>query len=566
MRSSRCLAQAAWAKFTAPATLGSPVKLRSKCCPPEFARDADRLRRFEQEARAVGMLNHPNILIIHDLGTHAGTPYIVSELLEGETLRERLRAGALPARKAIDYALQIAHGLAAAHERGIVHRDLKPENLFVTKDARVKILDFGLAKLASPKFSGAVDTEAPTGMPRTEPGVVLGTVGYMSPEQARGDEADTRADIFSFGAILYEMLAGQRAFRGASVIEVLNAILKEEPPDLIETNQNVPPAIERVTRHCLEKSPAERYQSARDLAFNLESLSTASGQSAPVVAAITAHAERRSFFSWPILAGAILLAAAVGIAAFFAGRSTLENPAPSIRRLTYRRGAIQSARFAPDGQTIVYAAAWDGGPLQIYLGRAESPEAKSLDLPNSDLLGISPSGELAILLGRRSFDLGMTTSGTLARVPLIGGAPREVAEGVRLADWGPDGNLAVWRQVGDRGQLEYPIGRKLYETTGSIQSMRVSPKGDLVALGSFYENGVPSLAVVDLKGKKTILADKYGAPGVAWTPAGDEVWFTATNIIEAQNPPFLQAVTLSSGRLRLIERMDGLALDSRPRA
>ena len=251
--------------------LGREVAI--KVLPATFSRDPDRLRRFEQEARAAGVLNHPNILAIHDIGTYDGSPYVVSELLEGETLRARLAGGALAPRKAISYALQIAHGLAAAHEKGIVHRDLKPENIFVTKDGRVKILDFGLAKLVEKEESSQI-TNLPTA--GTEPGVVLGTVGYMSPEQARARPADPRSDIFSFGAILYEMLSGNRAFHGASVADTMGAILMKEPPELSQTNREVSPGLERVVRHCLEKDPEQRFHSAHDLAFDLEALSDVS--------------------------------------------------------------------------------------------------------------------------------------------------------------------------------------------------------------------------------------------------------------------------------------------------
>ncbi|HYV41588.1 MAG TPA: serine/threonine-protein kinase, partial [Thermoanaerobaculia bacterium] len=233
-----------------------------KVLPASFSNDPERLRRFEQEAQAAGGLNHPNILAIHDIGTLEGAPYIVSELLEGETLRERLSSGALPVRKAIDYAVQIAHGLAAAHEKGIVHRDLKPENLFVTRDGRVKILDFGLAKLTQPESGARELTELPTAAAATEPGVVLGTLGYMSPEQVRGKPADARSDIFAFGAILYEALSGKRAFHGESAADTMSAILTKEPPDLSETNRTIAPGLERLVRHCLEKNPEERFHSA----------------------------------------------------------------------------------------------------------------------------------------------------------------------------------------------------------------------------------------------------------------------------------------------------------------
>ena len=251
--------------------LGREVAI--KVLPTSLSADIDRLRRFEQEARAAGILNHPNITVVYDIGRHHDAPYVVQELLEGETLRSALAGGRLSQRKALDYALQIARGLAAAHDKGIVHRDLKPENLFVTRDGRLKILDFGLAKLTMPDETGGAAGNLPTATAATEPGAVLGTLGYMAPEQVRGRLADARADIFSFGAILYEMLSGKRAFHGDSAADTMSAILREEPPELWVTNQSISPGVERIVRHCLEKQPEQRFQSASDLKVALEALS-----------------------------------------------------------------------------------------------------------------------------------------------------------------------------------------------------------------------------------------------------------------------------------------------------
>ena len=283
--------------------LGRDVAI--KVLPKSFSSDSERLRRFEQEAQAAGSLNHPNVLVIYHVGSHEGAPCIVSELLEGETLRERMGGVALPQRKAIDYALQLSHGLAAAHEKGIIHRDLKPDNVFITKDGRLKILDFGLAKLL-----GASDeqsqTEVPTRRVNTDPGVVMGTIGYMSPEQLRGRPADHRSDIFSFGAILYEMLSGRRAFRGESTADTMSAILREDPPELSATNKNISPALERVVNHCLEKNPEERFHSASDLGFAIEALSGTgkmSDSTATLVNALTPPRRKfRSLVPWAIAA------------------------------------------------------------------------------------------------------------------------------------------------------------------------------------------------------------------------------------------------------------------------
>ncbi len=320
--------------------LGREVAI--KVLPASFSQDPDRLRRFEQEARAASALNHPNILTIHDIGTHDGSPYVVSELLEGETLRGRL-VGALSPRKAIEYALPIAHGLAAAHEKGIVHRDLKPENIFVTKDGRVKILDFGLAKLTRPETAGSPLTQAPTATAGTEPGVLLGTLGYMSPEQVRGKPADARSDIFSFGAILYEMLSGKRAFHGDSTADTISAILTKEPPDLSITNRNISPGLERVVRHCLEKGPEQRFQSARDLAFDLEALSDVS---APALAP-RARPRART-----LRLGAVLVAVLLGLVAAALLLWPRAKAIESLAVLPFSNaGADPNAEYLSDGIT-----------------------------------------------------------------------------------------------------------------------------------------------------------------------------------------------------------------------
>ena len=376
--------------------LGREVAI--KVLPAAFSADKERLSRFEQEAQAAGALNHPNILTVYDVDTHDGSPYVVSELLEGETLRERLGAHAsnvpLPQRKAIDYALQIAHGLSAAHEKGIVHRDLKPENLFITKDGRVKILDFGLAKLLRPR-SGDVDTEAATMHAHTDPGVVLGTVGYMSPEQVRGQRVDHRSDIFSFGTVFYEMLSGRRAFHGQSAVETMSAILKEDPPELTKDNAAISPALEQGVRHCLEKNPEERFQSARDLAFAINSLSgLSSGASVTRAAGVTLPSRRwrLQLIVFPL----VILAALAG--GLFLGKPVWKISPPALHQITFRSGTIFTARFAPDGQTIVYGAAWEGKPSEVFSARTDSPELRPLGAADASLLSISANGEMALLL------------------------------------------------------------------------------------------------------------------------------------------------------------------------
>jgi Tol biopolymer transport system component len=522
--------------------LGREVAI--KVLPASFSQDADRLRRFELEARAAGVLNHPNITAVYDIGTHGETTYVVSELLEGETLRGRLSGGALPPRRATDYALQIAHGLAAAHEKGIVHRDLKPENLFVTKDGRVKILDFGLAKLVHPEEKGR-ETELPTA---TEPGVVLGTIGYMSPEQVRGRPADVRSDIFSFGAIFYEMLAGQRAFSGASAADTMSAILTKDPPDLSATNQAISPGLDRIVRHCLEKNAEERFHSAHDVAFDLEALS---GLSTPSAAAFAAPSGGRRRLLPAVAAAALLVGLAGGLAA---GRKVWSRPPPAYHQLTFRRGQVPSARFAPDGQTFLFSAAWEGKPLGTFLGRLGSAESRPYDLVGAEVLSISRSGEMVVSLGRHVVGA-FKNSGTLARISVAGGgAPRQILEDVHFADWGPDGeSLAIVRDIGGRERLEFPVGKTLYETAGWIGHPRVSPKGDRVAFVDHAVSGDDGgkIAVVDLAGKVKPLTENFSsAQGLSWAPGGREVWFTAAT---AGSNRSLWAVTLS-GSTRILAR------------
>jgi serine/threonine protein kinase len=529
-----------------------------KVLPASFSTDPDRLRRFEQEARAAGLLNHPNITAVYDIGTHNGAPYVVSELLEGETLRAELAGDRLSPRKAIDYAIQLAHGLAAAHEKGIVHRDLKPENVFVTKDGRVKILDFGLAKLThAEEGSSAGQTNLPTGTAGTEPGVVLGTMGYMAPEQVRGRPADARSDIFAFGAILYEMLSGKRAFQGDSAADTMSAILREDPPDLSLTNQNVSPGLERVLRHCLEKNPEQRFQSARDLAFDLEALS---GLSAVGTTAVAVSAKRRR--RWLPAALAVGVAGAI-LASYSFGRKAERNrelPGTSFQQLTFRQQPIFNARFAPDGKTVVYSAATSGNTPEIFSLRPDYPGANPRGLKGIHLLSVSSRGELAVLTHAR-FIRHQFFVGTLARMPLEGGAPREVLDAVREADWSPDGSdLAVIRDVNGKDRLEFPVGKVLAEAGGYLSNPRFSPDGKRIA---FFEHPIKwddrgLVAMVDLAGKKTVLSEGYwGEEGLTWSPRGDEVLFSAGT---AYNNFSVYAVSLSGRRRIALESAGGLTI------
>ena len=514
---------------------------------PEALAGPQALERFEREARAVAQLSHPNILAIHDFGREGETAYAVMELLEGETLRQRLGNGALPARKAVDLAAQIAEGLAAAHEKGIVHRDLKPENVFITSDGRVKLLDFGLAKATTP--ASGEESDIRTESHATDPGTVLGTARYMSPEQVRGEAADPRSDIFSFGVVLYEMLTGKQAFKRETAAESMAAILKEEPPEITESGSGFSPSLQRIVQHCLEKKPGERFQSARDIAFALQAFSGSSAASKPFA---DAPGRRRL---WKPLAAALIVAAALAVG-FLAGRSGGKSGPTGITRLTFRRGQVDSARFAPDGQTIVYSASWGGNSYEVFSTRADSTESRELGFSASVLAALSSSGEMALLRNAAPFTVQQPTSqlGMLARAPLAGGAPRDLAEGIQFADWSPDGKeLAVVRFQDGRTRLEFPAGHLLYETGGWIANPRFSPRGDRIA---FLDLSAPGdtrggVSVVDLQGKRTVLVSGLKITnGLAWGPGGNEVWFAGGR---SDLPKELIAVSLS-GRERVVYR------------
>jgi Tol biopolymer transport system component len=515
-----------------------------KILPEALATDSTALARFEREAQAVAALSHPNILGIYDFGVDRGAPYAVMELLEGRTIREAVREGPVPPRKAVEYALQIAAGLAAAHARAITHRDLKPENVFLTRDGHVKILDFGLAKQHTAAAASA--SIALTGTVATGPGTVLGTVGYMAPEQLRGQDVDHRADIFALGAVLYELLAGRRAFHGATPADTASAVLKEDPPELAATVAGpVPPALDRIVRRCLEKDPDERFQSVRDVAFALEAMSgSGAGTAAAQLATVPGRSRPRKAAMALVV---MVVVAGVAAGAYVFGARAVRVASPGLTRLTFDRGTVRTARFTPDGKTIVYGAAWNGEPLKIFQTRLGNSESIPLPLPPSDVLAISSSGEMAISVGRRFVN--HVSDGTLARAPILGTSVREVLEHVSAADWSPDGTtLAVVRRVGGKDRLEFPAGHVLSETTGYISHPRVSPSGDAIAFldHPVWNDNRGSVALVTMGGMKTTLTGDWGVEeGLAWSPRGDEIWFTAGDSERA----LLRAVT-RSGRAR----------------
>ncbi len=495
-----------------------------KVLPQKLASDPEALARFEREAKAVAALSHPNVLGLFDLGKEGETAYAVTELLVGQTLRQRLEEGLLPQRKALEYALQVAQGLAAAHEKGIVHRDLKPENLFLTTDGRVKILDFGLAKVTGAEPE---NTRSPTAVAATEPGTVMGTIGYMSPEQVRGKSVDKRSDIFSLGSILYEMISGERAFRGDSAAETMAAIAQKDPPELAESTGRFPTAVERILRHCLEKRPEDRFDTAHDLAFAIETaMGVSSGPRAP------AAPQERSRSMFGRILGAVAVAAALG-AGLLLGLKLRAPSNPQFRRITYHRGYVESARFSPDGQTVVFGSTRRDEPLRIYSTRLDSVESRALDLPpGATVLGISRTGEMALLL--RCVHRGYwIRTGTLARVALGGGVPREILEHVADADISPDGkDLAVVREVGKRQRLEFPLGKVVFETDGWVGHPRISPDGTRVAFLEHpaYGNDDGFVSTASREGRVTRVTGEWqGAQGLAWSRNGKEIWFTGGN-------------------------------------
>ncbi len=501
-----------------------------KVLPADLTGDSGRLDRFKKEARAASSLNHPNIVTIYEIDQVDSTAWIAMELVDGKTLRTLLDGGALPWRKLLSLAAQTADGLAKAHAAGIVHRDLKPENLMVTRDGFVKILDFGLAKLMPTGFEAAEATQSPTITRGTEPGTVLGTVGYMSPEQASGRPVDFRSDQFSLGAILYEMAAGRRAFERPTAVQTLAAIIQEEPEPLSSIAAKLPANLVWMIERCLAKDPEDRYGSTKDLAHDLAAMRDHS--STISVSAIGQQAPRRFRPSRALLAASVSAGVVFAVLTFFGGqrlqaRRDREAPPPLPRTLTFRRGFLTGARFAPDGQTIVYSAAWDGKPSEIFTTRVGSSESRPLGIFPAGILAISSSGEMAISLGCEN--RWEPCFGTLARVPLAGGTPREVLDNVGSADWSPDGkDLAAIHAVEGGDRLEYPIGKVLYKSEGYLTGIRVSPSGDLV---SFVEHAQGDdqrgiLCVVDRAGRKKNLTGQWRQlEATLWNPTGDDVFF-----------------------------------------
>jgi WD40 repeat protein len=493
------------------------------------------VRRFEQEARALSTLNHPGIVTIHDIGECEGRFYIVMEIVEGTTLRHLLRRGRPQLKKALQITAQLADALAKAHDVGIVHCDLKPENVMLTSEGHVKVVDFGLATLAEPAATGSHASDQ-TITDRPTQRMVFGTVGYMSPEQATGEAADFRTDQFAFGAILYELATGARAFHRPTSVETLSMIIGGEPERPLTLNPALPLPVVWTIERCLSKDPADRYASTRDLARDLQTLRDRTADLDTLDGPRLAAGTRRTRL---LAVGSIAVAAALGAGAtavYFASRPGPPGVAetasvPRFQQLTFRRGFVQNARFAPGGETIIYAAEWDGAPMRLFETRPLGPESKPLGPPAAALASISSSGELALIQGCR---LNWASCiGTLATMPLGGGAPRDVLEDVVSADWTPDGRALAAVQVADgEYRLQFPIGKSLYATPGKLGWLAFSPRGDRLAFAEFPllsdESG--SLKMVDLEGRVTTLSSGWKTiRGVDWSPAGDEIWVSASD-------------------------------------
>ncbi len=501
-----------------------------KVLPQHLSSSPEIRARFEREAKTVSSLNHPNICTLHDVGREGDTDYLVMELIEGETLAQRLVKGALPLADVLKYGAQIADALDRAHRAGVMHRDLKPGNVMLTKSG-AKLMDFGLARATG---LGPVSelTSSPTVVgPLTTEGTIIGTFQYMAPEQLEGQEADTRADLWALGCVLYEMATGRRAFEGKSQASLITAIMGSEPAPISQVSPLAPQALESLVGACLAKDPADRIQSAHDVKLQLSWLA-AGGSQAGARAIVGARPRIRGRLAWVGVA-AVIAALLLGAAAGYLGRGRSTPTSAGVADLnfkpvTFEEGFVFAARFGSDGRTIVYSADWDRQPRDVFVTSLDSPDFRPLGFTGADLLALSRSGELAILSGSTvPSGNSYNRKGTLARASLTGGTPRMELEGVHFADFGADGAMAVIRDDERRLTLEYPVGHVLAEGRTGLIGPRVSPSGEHVAVFDTRTTGALTVKIFDRSGKLVVTSPPFSDWwGLAWTPA-NELWFAA---------------------------------------